>query len=98
MTTIYKSITTEVDVDVDIEIEFSDVCEFIDDCDDETLESLVEKISKKKVEIKPLYEFDPATIRHLIERANVFGLADMLDDLKREGERFGAYLMIGERE
>ncbi|WP_180191390.1 hypothetical protein [Acinetobacter sp. YH01006] len=34
-------------------------------------------------------------IRELIERANQFGLDDMLDGLKREGERIGAYLRIG---
>lgn len=34
-------------------------------------------------------------IRELIERANQFGLDDMLDELKREGERIGAYLKAG---
>lgn len=34
-------------------------------------------------------------IRELIERANQFGLDDMLDELKREGERVGVYLRIG---
>ena len=33
-------------------------------------------------------------IRELIERANQFGLNDMLDELKREGERVGAYLRV----
>lgn len=81
-----------VEVDVDIEIEFSNVCEFIDDCDEETLEALATKITKKNVELKPLSEFDANTVRHLIERANIFGFADMLDDLKREGERVGVFL------
>lgn len=31
-------------------------------------------------------------IQGLIERANQFGLNDMLDDLKREGERIGVFL------
>lgn len=92
MTWISKSVTTKVDVDVDIEIEFSDVCEFIDDCDEETLEAIATKITNKNVEIRPLSEFDPNTIRHLVERANIFGFDDMLDDLKREGERIGALL------
>ena len=95
MTWISKSVTTEVDVDVDIEIEFSDVCEFIDDCDEETLEALATKITKKNVECHPLTEFDPSTVRHLIERANIFGFSDMLDDLKREGERIGVFLKTG---
>lgn len=34
-------------------------------------------------------------IRELIERANQFGLDDMLDELKREGERIGVYLKAG---
>lgn len=94
MTWVSKSVTTEVDVDVDIEIEFSDVCDFIDDCDEETLEAIAAKITKKDVELKPLSEFDANTVRHLIERANIFGLADMLDDLKREGERIGVFLKV----
>lgn len=36
-------------------------------------------------------------IRELIERANQFGLDDMLDELKREGERVGAYLKVEEK-
>ena len=92
MISVSKCVSVEVDVDVDIEIEFSDVCEFIDDCDEETLEALATKITKKNVELKPLSEFDANTVRHLIERANIFGFADMLDDLKREGERIGVLL------
>ena len=33
-------------------------------------------------------------IRHLINRANQFGLQDLLDELKYEGDRVGAYLNI----
>lgn len=33
-------------------------------------------------------------IRHLINRANQFGLQDLLDELKYEGERVGFYLNI----
>lgn len=95
MTWVSKSITTEVDVDVDIEIEFSDVCDFIDDCDEETLEAIATKITNKNVELKPLSEFDANTVRYLIERANIFGFANMLDDLKREGERIGVFLKVG---
>lgn len=90
-----KSVTTEVDVDIDIEIEYSDVCDFIDDADVETLNSLAEKLAKKNIECRALTEFDPSTLRHLIERANIFGVEDMMDDLKREGERIGAYLKAG---
>lgn len=34
-------------------------------------------------------------IHRLVERNNQFGLDDMLDDLKREGERVGAFLKVG---
>lgn len=34
-------------------------------------------------------------IKHLIARANQFGLSDMLEELKREGNRVGAYLDTG---
>lgn len=92
MTHIFKSVN--VDVDVEIEIDFSDVCDFIDDASDETLEAIAEKLAKKNIECHPLTEFDPSTVRHLIERANIFGIKDMMDDLKREGERVGAYLRV----
>lgn len=36
-------------------------------------------------------------IRELIERANQFGLNDMLDELKCEGQRIGAYLKLEEK-
>lgn len=90
MISVSKCVSVEVDVDIDID--FSDVCDFIDDCDEETLNDLAEKLAKKNVECHPLTEFDPSTVRHLIERANIFGFSDMLDDLKREGERIGVFL------
>lgn len=34
-------------------------------------------------------------IRFLIDRANQFGLDDMLEELKREGDRIGAYSKLG---
>lgn len=93
MISVSKCVSVEVDVDIDID--FSDVCDFIDDCDEETLNDLAEKLAKKNVECHPLTEFDPSTVRHLIERANIFGFSDMLDDLKREGERIGVFLKAG---
>lgn len=93
MISVSKCVSVEVDVDIDID--FSDVCDFIDDCDEETLNDLAEKLTKKNVECHPLTEFDPSTVRHLIERANIFGFSDMLDDLKREGERIGVFLKTG---
>ena len=36
-------------------------------------------------------------IHHLVERNNQFGLDDMLDELKREGQRIGAYLKVEEK-
>ena len=92
MISVSKCVSVEVDVDIDID--FSDVCDFIDDCDEETLNDLAEKLAKKNVECHPLTEFDQSTVRHLIERANIFGFADMLDDLKREGERIGVFLKV----
>ena len=92
MISVSKCVSVEVDVDIDID--FSDVCDFIDDCDEETLNDLAEKLAKKNVECHPLTEFDPSTVRHLIERANIFGFSDMLDDLKREGERIGVFLKV----
>ena len=35
---------------------------------------------------------DAETIKHLIDQANKFGVNDMLDQLKNEGMRVGAYL------
>ena len=93
MISVSKCVSVEVDVDIDID--FSDVCDFIDDCDEETLNDLAEKLAKKNVECHPLTEFDSSTVRHLIERANIFGFSDMLDDLKREGERIGVFLKAG---
>lgn len=34
-------------------------------------------------------------IHFLAERANQFGLDDMLEELKREGDRIGAYIKLG---
>ena len=36
-------------------------------------------------------------IHYLVERNNQFGLDDMLDELKREGQSIGAYLKVEEK-
>lgn len=53
-------------------------------------------------EFEGVYEEDLQKVRDefihfLIERANQFGLNDMLDELKREGQRIGAYLKVEEK-
>lgn len=87
-TTIYKTVDVEVEIDVD------DVTDFIKDASNKDLEEIAKKLAEKGVH-STLTVLDAATIRHLIERINIFGMEDMLDDLKREGERIGIYLKGG---
>lgn len=89
-----KSVSVEVDVDVDVDIYVDDVIEFISSANDKELDKIAEALGDKGVDLS-LVNFDPPTIRHLIERINVFGLEDMLDDLKREGERIGVFMTGG---
>lgn len=94
------SITKEVEVttyaDVDVEIEVSDMCRFISLAEKEEINELQEAINKREIcDIAPLFEFDANTIRHLVERANIFGLDDMMDSLSREAERIGVILKAG---
>ena len=84
-TTVYKN------VDVSIEIDLDDVTEFIEDASPNDLDEIARALAGKGVNAV-LAELDAATVRHLIERVNIFGVEDMLDDLKREGERIGVYL------
>lgn len=92
---INKEVYVETYVDVDVEIELDDVISFIADADEDELQAIAHNLYAQKG-LTTLDELDPSTIRHLIERANIFGLEDMLDDLKREGNRIGAYLNLGE--
>lgn len=85
--TIYKTIDVEVDIDLD------DVRDFISEASKADLEEMAKELASKDVH-STLTALDAATIRHLIERANIFGIEDMMDDLKREGERVGAYLRV----
>ena len=83
--TIYKN------VDVEIEIDIDDVREFISEADQNDLDEVAKALASHGIH-SALTRLDAATVRHLIERANIFGFADMLDDLKREGERVGVFL------
>ena len=86
--TVYKTI------DVDIEIDLDDVTDFISEASQTDLDEVAKALASKGIH-STLTVLDAATIRHLIERANIFGVEDMMDDLKREGERIGAYLKAG---
>ncbi|MBF7685925.1 hypothetical protein I2F17_08865 [Acinetobacter sp. B10A] len=94
------SITKEIEVstyaDVEVEIEVSDMCKFISLAEKEEINELQKAINKRDIcDIAPLVEFDANTIRHLVERANIFGLDDMMDSLGREAERIGLILQVG---
>lgn len=88
MKTVSKEVYVETYVDVDVEIEISDVVEFIESADDNAIDRIVKVLSKLNVAVA-LAELDAETVRHLIERINIFGVDDMLNDLRREGERIG---------
>lgn len=91
MTSVNKLVSAYVDVDLEVE----DVIEFIEDADKDDLDSILESCKKALSEYQDYHdvfeEFDKATIRYLVNRANTFGLAEMLSELKSEGERIGAY-------
>ena len=87
-----------------------DVMSFISEADESDLESIAEELTDRGVDFycsecedhececdcddedsdHEKNEF----IRHLINRANQFGLQDLLNELKYEGDRVGAYLNI----
>ena len=87
-----------------------DVMSFISEADESDLESIAEELTDRGVDFycsecedhececdcddedgdHEKNEF----IRHLINRANQFGLQDLLDELKYKGDRVGAYLNI----
>ena len=91
MTRISVEKSVSVDVDVDVDIDADDVLEFIKEANQSELTDIANALSFRSVP-QGLTELDAATVRHLIERVNIFGVEDMLDDLKREGERIGVYL------
>lgn len=91
MTTISVEKSVCVDVDVDVDIDVGDVLDFIKEANQGELTDISNALAFRHVP-QGLTTLDAATIRHLIERINIFGMEDMLDDLKREGERIGIYL------
>ena len=86
MTTIEKHISTYVEIDIDI----GDVLEFIGEASDSEIEKLKSAL-KVDLYVTPT-ELDEDTIQYPINQANQFGLSDMLEQLKNEGVRVGAYL------
>ena len=87
-----------------------DVMSFISEADESDLESIAEELTDRGVDFHCSECEDHECecdcddedgdheknefIRHLIIRANQFGLQDLLDELKYEGDRVGAYLNI----
>ncbi|MDH0711327.1 hypothetical protein [Acinetobacter johnsonii] len=87
-----------------------DVMSFISEADESDLESIAEELTDRGVDFHCSECEDHECecdcddedsdheknefIRHLINRANQFGLQDLLNELKYEGDRVGAYLNI----
>ncbi len=87
-----------------------DVMTFISEADESDLESIANELTDRGVdfycsecaehECECDYDEEDVEyeknefIHHLINRANQFGLQDLLDELKYEGDRIGAYLNI----
>jgi len=86
-------VTRYKNVDIEVEIDLSDVNEFISEASRSELDDIAQTLASRGVNCG-LSALDAATVIHLIERANQFGIADMLDELKREGERVGVFLKV----
>ena len=87
-----------------------DVMSFISEADESDLESIAEELTDRGVDFHCSECEDHECecdcddedgdheknefICHLVSRANQFGLQDLLDELKYEGDRVGAYLNI----
>ena len=87
-----------------------DVMSFISEADESDLESIAEELTDRGVDFHCSECEDHECecdcdaedgdheknkfIRHLVNRAKQFGLQDLLDELKYEGDRVGAYLNI----
>lgn len=94
--TISKEVEVSTYVDVDVDLDIDDVCEFIESATDHEINEMQKEINARGIaDITHLTEFDVNTIRHLVERANIFGLDDMMDSLSREAERIGLILQAG---
>ena len=88
-----QEVLVETYVDVEVEIEVDEVVEFIESANKSDLQTLQSAIDDRALPMQAsLAEFDYETLRHLVERANMFGIDDMLDSLSREAERCGLYL------
>lgn len=89
-----KTVTVSKNIDVDIDIALDDVREFISGAEKEELEEVATALAEHDIHAS-LTKLHGPTIQYLINRANQFGLDDMLDELKREGHSVGAYLDTG---
>ena len=88
-----------------------DVLDFIEVADECDLETIAEELQNRNVDFycSECEDRDDSCdcndeddeylrnefIKELIAKANQFGITDMLDDLKREGERIGVFLKAG---
>lgn len=89
-----KTVTVSKNIDVDIDIDLDDVREFISEAEKEELEEVATALAEHDIHAS-LIKLHGPTIQYLINRANQFGLDDMLEELKREGDRIGAYIKLG---
>lgn len=89
-----KTVTISKNIDVDIDIDLDDVREFISEAEKEELEEVATALAEHDIHAS-LTKLHGPTIQYLINRANQFGLEDMLDELRREGESVGVYLNQG---
>lgn len=91
-----KTVTVSKNINVDIDIDLDDVREFNSEAEKEELEEVAKALAEHDIHAS-LTKLHGPTIQYLINRANQFGLDDMLNELKREGDRIGAYIKLGSK-
>lgn len=91
-----KTVTVSKNVDVDIDIDLDDIREFINEAEKEELDEIAKALAEHDIHAH-LTKLHGPTIQYLINRANQFGLDDMFEELKREGQSIGAYLKVEEK-
>lgn len=89
-----KTVSVSKNIDVEIEISLDDIRSYIQEADKSDLEEIAKALSEHDIYAR-LTKLNSPTIQYLINRANQFGLEDMLDELRREGESVGVYLNQG---
>lgn len=91
-----KTVTVNKNIDVDIDIDLEDIREFISEAEKDELNEVAKALAEHDIHANLIVLHGP-TIQYLVNRANQFGLDDMLDELKREGQSIGAYLKVEEK-